>query len=52
MKNIFTDYLNILSEYGYIATINESTRVTDSGRSCLDHIFFKTNISNIDNINR
>lgn len=37
------EYLNILSEQGYISTINTHTRVQKNSKSCLDHIFLKTN---------
>lgn len=44
------EYLNILNEFGYKSTINDSTRVQGNSESCLDHIFLKTNVNNYDNI--
>lgn len=41
------DYLNVLYEHGYKSLINEHTRVQNNSKSCLDHIFIKSNC-NID----
>lgn len=38
------EYLNILAEQGYISAINTYTRVQANSKTCLDHIFLKTNI--------
>lgn len=50
--NIFDDnneycqqYLNTLSEFGYISAINKFTRIQGETKTCIDHIFIKTNIS-------
>lgn len=37
-NNITDDYLDVLSEFNFISTVNRSTR----GNSCIDHIFLKT----------
>lgn len=37
------DYLNILYEHGYKSLINEHTRIQNESKSCLDHIFIKSN---------
>lgn len=42
-KNFTQDYLNILHEEGYISYINDYTRVHENRKSCIDHIFVKTN---------
>lgn len=44
-------YLNVLSEYGFVSCINEFTRVTDRGGSCIDHIFLKSRLFCEDDIN-
>lgn len=43
-----SEYLNLLSEYGYISMINEYTRVTPTSKTCIDHIFIKNNNNIID----
>ena len=42
---LINDYLNILSENGFISMLNIPTRVTDISETCIDHIFVKTNSS-------
>ncbi|KAJ8982402.1 hypothetical protein NQ317_017204 [Molorchus minor] len=37
------DYLNLMNEMGMVSLINDYTRVTESSKTCLDHIFIKTN---------
>lgn len=39
------EYLNILHEEGFKSMINDFTRVEHGSKSCIDHIFLKTNIS-------
>lgn len=36
------EYLNILSEDGFISLINKTTREVGNQKSCIDHIFVKT----------
>lgn len=38
------EYMTMLYEFGFISTINEHTRVQGQSKSCIDHIFIKTNI--------
>lgn len=40
-KDYTQEYLNILSEEGYISQINKFTRVEKNKKSCIDHIFVK-----------
>lgn len=37
-------YLNTMSCYGFSSCINDYTRITESTRSCIDHIFVQENI--------
>ncbi|KAJ8967703.1 hypothetical protein NQ317_004203 [Molorchus minor] len=41
------DYLNLLSEFGYVSQINKYTRVHNTSKSCIDHIFLKNTSNNI-----
>lgn len=41
-----SDYLTVLSEYGYISLINSPTHLN----TCIDHIFIKTLDKNLENI--
>lgn len=44
-KNNSLEYLNILSQNGYISYINEHTRVVGESKSCLDHVFMRIKYS-------
>lgn len=46
-NNIVSDYLNMLSEFNFISTINIPTRVHENSKSCIDHIFVKYKGSNL-----
>lgn len=39
---ITTEYLSLLTHYGFNSTINSPTRITSNSESCIDHIFVKT----------
>lgn len=41
-KHEAQEYLNILSENGYVSCVNAYTRVVGNSRSCLDHFFVKS----------
>lgn len=36
------EYLSIMSEFGYLSTINCKTRVQNNNGTCIDHIFLKS----------
>ena len=40
-NNHSSEYLNILSEYGFVSLINKPTRVCGLTETCIDHLFFK-----------
>ncbi|KAJ8974990.1 hypothetical protein NQ317_013406 [Molorchus minor] len=42
MTDSTIEYLNVLHEFGFTSTINGPTRYGDTSRSCIDHIFVKT----------
>ncbi|KAG5876253.1 hypothetical protein JTB14_015940 [Gonioctena quinquepunctata] len=44
------EYNNTLKEFGFITTINNSTRVQGRHSSCIDHIFFKSKQNVLDKI--
>lgn len=39
--NVSSDYLNIMASNNFISCINNFTRVTNTTKSCIDHIFTK-----------
>lgn len=41
-KDHIDEYINILTEYGFISLINDYTRVYKNSKSCVDHIFVKS----------
>lgn len=41
---ISEDYLNIMAENSFVSYINTYTRITNESKSCIDHLFIKTNI--------
>lgn len=42
------EYLNILSQSGFISLINGVTRPSMNGGSCIDHIFLKSSKTNVE----
>uniref|UniRef100_A0A8D8QVA8 Tick transposon n=2 Tax=Cacopsylla melanoneura TaxID=428564 RepID=A0A8D8QVA8_9HEMI len=48
LQSTSTEYLNSLSEFGFVPCINNPTRVTTESSTCIDHIFYSgDNITNI-----
>lgn len=37
-----SEYLNTLSEFNFVSTINDFTRVVENSKSCIDHIFVRS----------
>lgn len=50
-KEVINDYLNILGEEGFIAAINNYTRVEGNTKTCIDHIFIRNKVQNNNNYN-
>lgn len=46
-QNISSDYINTMASHKFVSCINESTRVTNNTKSCIDHIC----IRNLDVLN-
>lgn len=47
-KEASQEYLNILSEAGFVSLINSYTRIKNGSQSCIDHIFMKKGNGNPD----
>lgn len=43
--NEWVEYLNVLNEFQFVSLINNFTRVTESKKTCLDHIFVRTKLN-------
>ena len=43
-SNLSNEYLNILSENGFLSMLNLPTRVTNLSETCIDHIFAKNSL--------
>lgn len=44
-------YINTLVQFGYTSAINDSTRITDISKTCIDHIFINNYLKLDDNTN-
>lgn len=44
-------YLNTLAKFGFTSTINDFTRVTETSKSCIDHIFINNYLKLSDHSN-
>ena len=40
-----TEYLNIMTENGFISLINDKTRIFGNDGSCIDHMFYKSGLN-------
>lgn len=50
LSNYAEEYLNILYENGFVSQINiVVTRVTDHSKTCIDHIFARTRVDEMEN---
>lgn len=49
-KKITSDYLNVMSEFNFVSTINTYTRIQGIFKSCIDHIFIQSKKQDIENI--
>lgn len=46
-NEIVFDYMNILSENNFVSLINKNTRIQGGSASCIDHIFLKSRLNDI-----
>lgn len=44
-NDVNEQYLNLMSEHAFLSYINDFTRIENNSKSCIDHIFIKTDIS-------
>lgn len=49
-KDFTQEYLNIMTEQGYVSQVNKYTRVDGERKSCIDHIFTKTALNQNQNV--